>query len=388
MQAAYSSIEMLAKLVAFDTTSRDSNLALIHWVRAYLAEQGVEAVLVHDASGRKANLFATVGPKDRGGIVLSGHTDVVPVDGQAWSSDPFALARRDLRLFGRGTTDMKGFVAVALAQLPRMVKAPLKTPIHFALSYDEEVGCLGVRRLLAEIASWPEAVRPKACIVGEPTEMKVIVAHKGKRSWRVRFKGRACHSSIPHHGVNAVEAAAEFIALLNRLGRKLAKDGPFDRAFDPPATTVHTGVIHGGTALNIVPEACELLCEVRHIPGQDPDALFAGVLDQARRDIEPAMKAVDPAAGITVELMSGFPGLATRENDAVTELARACAGANAVGKVAFGCEGGLFQDAGIPTVVCGPGSIDQAHTTDEFIAESQLAACEAFIIRLVEKLST
>ncbi|MGE0714049.1 MAG: acetylornithine deacetylase [Alphaproteobacteria bacterium] len=378
------SLEMIRRLVGFDTTSRNSNLELIEWIRRYLTDHGIASELFHDDDGRKANLFATIGPADRGGVMLSGHTDVVPIDGQEWSTDAFDVVERDGRLYGRGTTDMKSFVAVALAMVPRFVAARLATPVHLAFSYDEEVGCLGVRRMIEAVAR--RDIRPTACIVGEPTEMQVIVAHKGKLSIRCDVRGFECHSSICHTGVNAVEAAAEVVACLRRIGRRLRDDGPHDPAFDPPYTTVHTGTIAGGTALNIVPKDCAIEFEFRYLPGQDPRALLAEVQDHAERVLLPEMRAVRPDTGFTWSEMSAFPGLGTPEDAPVVELVRGLSGANRTGKVAFGTEAGLFEAAGIPTVVCGPGSIDQAHKPNEFIALDQVAACEAFLGRLVDRL--
>lgn len=377
------SIEILRRLVGFDTTSRDSNLALIHWVRDYLAEYGVESRLVHDAEGRKANLYATLGPKDRGGIILSGHTDVVPIDGQDWHSNPFDLSERDGRLYGRGTSDMKSFIAVVLAHVPKFLARGLKTPLHLAFSHDEEVGCLGVRRLIDVLVKEP--LRPAACIVGEPTGMSVIAAHKGKRSWRCHVRGLECHSSVPHIGVNAVEIGADIVALLCRLGRRFRELGPFDRAFDPPYSTVHTGTMRGGTALNIVPKDCWIEFEIRHLPSDDPLRFFAEFESLVRSEIEPAMHKVASETGIDFQEMSELPGLAASESEAVVALAKAASGSNAVGKVSFGTEAGLFQRAGIPTVVCGPGFIEQAHKPNEFIAISQIEACEAFMRRLMDQ---
>ncbi|MCC7274752.1 MAG: acetylornithine deacetylase [Alphaproteobacteria bacterium] len=377
-------LQMIERLVAFDTTSRNSNLALIEWIRGYLADHGIAAELFFDDDGRKANLFATIGPADRGGVMLSGHTDVVPIDGQEWSTDAFRVTEKDGRLYGRGTTDMKSFVAVALAMVPRFAAARLATPVHLAFSYDEEVGCLGVRRMIDAVAARP--IRPTACIVGEPTGMQVVVAHKGKLSYRCDVRGFECHSSICHTGVNAVEAAAEVVVRLKRIGRRLREEGPHDPAFDPPYTTVHTGVVAGGTALNIVPKDCFVEFEFRHLPGADPRALLAEVRDYAETVLLPEMRAVRADTGFTWTEMSSFPGLGTPEDAPVVELARALSGANRTGKVAFGTEAGLFEAAGIPTVVCGPGSIDQAHKPDEFVALDQVAACEAFLGRLIERL--
>jgi acetylornithine deacetylase len=378
-------LAMIRRLVAFDTTSRDSNLQLIGFVRDHLAAHGVASELIHDETGRKANLFATIGPEDRPGLVLSGHTDVVPIDGQEWDTDPFQVVERNGRLHGRGTCDMKSFVAVVLAMLPQIQARVRATPVHLAFSYDEEVGCIGVRRMLDAISRRP--VRPYACIVGEPTEMKVIRAHKGKLSIRAHVRGFECHSSLAPRGVNAIQFAAEFIAHLNRMGRRLAADGPFDPEFDIPFTTVHTGVIQGGTALNIVPKDCSFEFEFRHLPAHDPQALLAEAVRFARQDLEPAMQAIQPDTGFRFEERSSFPGLATDDSAEITQLCKAATGANGTSKVAFGTEAGLFEASGIPTIVCGPGNIDQAHKPNEFIALSQVALCEAFLERVLERVA-
>ncbi len=378
------SLAMIERLVGMPTVSRDSNLPLVEYARDYLAGLGFAVRLIPGEGGRKANLFASIGPAGDGGVILSGHTDVVPVDGQDWSSDPFRLTRRDGRLYGRGTCDMKSFVAVALALAPAMAAARLKAPIHLAFSYDEEVGCLGVRPMLAELAR--QGLRAAACIVGEPTGMQVVSAHKGKHSWRTRVRGFECHSSLAPTGVNAVEYAAELIAFLRALARRKAAEGPFDPAYDVPHTTVHVGTVNGGTALNIVPLDCAFDWEIRYLPGDDPLALKAEVEALAGR-LAAEMQARRPATGITFEDLSSFPGLATPEDAPVVQLAKALSGANATAKVAFGTEAGLFQEAGFPTVVCGPGSIDQAHKPDEFIALDQVARCEAFVARLIARLA-
>ena len=378
----FTSIEMIRKLVGFDTTSRGSNLALIDFVRGYLAEFGIASELFFDAEKRKANLFATLGPKDRGGVMLSGHTDVVPVDGQEWSSDPFEIVEREGKLYGRGTSDMKSFVAVALALVPEFLARELTTPIHIALSYDEEIGCVGVRGMIAEIARRP--VRPKLCIVGEPTLMQPVIAHKGKISIRCRVRGLESHSALTHLGVNAVEAAAEIIAHLKRMARRRRDHGPFDRQFSPPYTTIHTGTVHGGTALNIVPRDCEFVFEFRTLPGDPPELLLEEV-QRFAAELEPEMHKVDRSTGISFEILTSTVGLSEAPESEVAELARALSGANSVGKVSFGTEAGLFQEAGIPTVVCGPGSIDEAHRPNEFIALEQIRQCEAFLRRLIER---
>lgn len=377
------SLEMIRKLVSFDTTSRNSNLGIIEFIRDYLASHGIEARLVHDEAGKKANLYATLGPQDKPGIALSGHTDVVPVDGQEWSSDPWTLTERDGKLYGRGTCDMKSFVAIALAMVPDFLAQPLATPIHLLFSYDEEVGCVGVRRLIAELKQLP--VRPASVIVGEPTGMKVIVAHKGKLSVRCHVRGFEAHSSLAPRGVNAIEYAAELIAQLNRMGRRIAAEGPFDPHYDVAHSTVHTGVIHGGTALNIVPKDCYFDFEFRHLTGVDPEALFGELKKFAETELVPAMRKVAPDTGISWEDLSSFPGLDMPEEHDVVVLAKSLAGANAVQKVAFGTEAGLFQQAGMPTIICGPGSIDQAHKPNEFVSLEQVALCEAFLGRLIKR---
>jgi acetylornithine deacetylase len=377
------SIDMLRRLVGFDTTSRESNLTLIDFVREWLDRHRIESQLVFDETGRKANLYATIGPLDVGGIMLSGHTDVVPVDGQDWHSDPFAVSAGDGKLFGRGTSDMKSFIAVILARLPELVARRLRVPIHLALSYDEEVGCRGVRRLIAALAERP--VRPRLCIVGEPTSMQPVIGHKGKRSFHCSVHGFECHSAMTHLGVNAVEAAAELVAELKAMARRKRDLGPFDADFVPPYTTIHTGRISGGTALNIVPRDCSFDFEYRLLPGDDPDGPIEALRAVVENRLLPEMRAVRPEASISFAELSAFPGLATEPDAEITRLVLALTGANGTGKVAFGTEAGLFHAAGIPTVVCGPGSIEQAHKPDEFIELDQILRCEEFIGRLFNR---
>jgi acetylornithine deacetylase len=372
--------EWIERLIAFPTVSRDSNLDLIECISTYLAGHGIQSLIVHDESGKKANLYATIGPEDRPGIMLSGHTDVVPVDGQDWSSDPFAVAERHGRLYGRGVADMKSFIAIVLASVPLFLERKLKTPLHLAFSHDEEVGCLGVRSLIAKFDAMP--VRPAFCIVGEPTLMQVVRGHKGKLSYRCFVRGHESHSALTHHGVNAVEVAAELISHLRRLARRIREQGPFDEGFDPPYTTVHTGVVHGGTQLNIVPRDCRFDFEIRPLPSEDPILMFDEVAAFAERELVPDMKAVTPDAGIRWEKLSSFPGLDTDEEAAVTRFVKQLTSGNSTGKVAYGTEAGLFSLAHIPTVICGPGSIEQAHKPDEWITLDQLARCEAFMERL------
>jgi acetylornithine deacetylase len=378
-------IDMIRRLVAFDTTSRDSNLALIDYVSDYLKKLGIESQLVFDETGKKANLFATFGPDDRPGLMLSGHTDVVPIDGQDWATDPFAVAQKDGLLYGRGTCDMKSFIAVLLAMAPEFAQAKLKAPLHFAFSYDEEVGCIGVRRLIAELGK--RKVKPMACVIGEPTSMRVIRAHKGKLSARAHVHGLECHSSLAPKGVNAIQYAAETITYISRMAKRIAEGGPFDHEYDIPHTTCHTGVIQGGTALNIVPKDCWFDFEFRHLPADDPQKLYQEVRDYAEKQLQPEMQKVHRGAGFSWEPLSSFPGLETSEDAEVTQLAKAASGGNATAKVAFGTEAGLFDQSGIPTIICGPGSIEQAHKPNEFVAIEQVAQCETFLRRLVERVA-
>jgi acetylornithine deacetylase len=376
--------EVLSALVAFDTTSRNSNLALIAWVEAYLAGLGVTSERIYDATGEKANLLASIGPPDVPGFILSGHTDVVPVDGQVWSSDPFRLRRENGRFYARGACDMKGFLAVCLAMVARMREQPLARPIHLAFSYDEEVGCIGARGIVEQLAK--KSVQPQACFVGEPTLMEVIIGHKGKRSLRVEVRGRTCHSSLAPQGVNAVEWAARLVSQIQGMARRLAAEGLRDPLYDVPYSTVHVGVLRGGTALNIVPDHAEILLEVRAIGGDDPDALVNEIVTYARHTLEPDMKAIDPDAGFAFEVFAGFPGLDMAPDHALVALAKSLAGRSDHAKVAFGTEAGLFQHiAGVPTVVIGPGSIDQAHKADEWIAIAQLEQCARFVDGVIER---
>ena len=382
--AVLSSLDLIGRLVAFDTTSRNSNLALIGFVQEYLDGWGIGSELVYDPTHRKANLYATIGPAEKSGILLSGHTDVVPVDGQDWDTDPFAVAEKAGSLYGRGTSDMKSFIAVALALVPEFVSRPLRTPVHFAFTYDEEVGCIGVRELIAALKQRP--VRPAACIVGEPTLMRPVIAHKGKRSVRCRVHGLESHSALAHEGVNAVEAAAEIVAYLKAMARRKRDEGPFDPAFAPPYTTVHTGVIQGGTALNIVPRDCSFDFEFRNIPGDDPTLLLAEVKRYAQT-LLPEMHSVSRATGIAFEEMNAVDGLDMAPDDPLVHLTQSLTGANDTGKVSFCAEAGLYQDAEIPTVICGPGSIEVAHKPNEYIAIDQVRQCETFMRRLMDHLA-
>ncbi len=378
-------LKLIRELIAFPTVSRDSNLELIDYVREWLRPLDADVRLTFDRDKRKANLFATLGPRGMPGVVLSGHTDVVPVDEQVWSSDPFTLTERDGRLYGRGTSDMKSFIACALALAPASVQRGLQTPVHLAFSYDEEVGCLGVRDLLADMMQ--AGIKPLSCIVGEPTEMRPVIAHKGKQSYRCTVRGLASHSAYAPYGVNAVEAAAEAVAFLKQLARRHRDRGPYDRGFDVAYTTVHTGVIRGGTALNIVPHDCVFDFEFRNLPGDDPDALLQEFETHVRGVIEPEMHAVDVRSGFNIVRMSEIPALNTGAETEITAWAQEFSGCNDIAKVSFGTEASQFQVAGVPTVVCGPGSIREAHKPDEFVTLAQVAQCERFLRRLFERLT-
>ncbi|NIB41086.1 acetylornithine deacetylase [Pseudomaricurvus alkylphenolicus] len=380
------SISLLQQLVAFDTTSHLSNLALIDFIVDYLKGFGVESQRVFSENKSKANLYATIGPKDIPGVMLSGHTDVVPVKGQSWDTNPFTVVEKDGALFGRGTADMKGFIAVVLSRVPQMVEADLKTPIHLAFSYDEEIGCVGVRRLLHMMEGLP--VKPAMCIIGEPTEMSVGVAHKGKIAARVKVRGVESHSSLPQNGVNAIEYAAELIAYIRRYARQLAQKGPFDSSFETPYSTLQTGVIQGGSAVNIVPNSCEFDFEIRNIPLQNIEELFHKVEAFARDELQPTMRSEHKQSGITIERLSSYPGLLTPANAEIVRFVKKLANQDKVGTIAFGTEGGLFSETlGIPTVVCGPGSIVQAHKPNEYIRVPQLRRAEQMIDRLISSLS-
>ncbi|NMM01231.1 acetylornithine deacetylase [Paraburkholderia sp. RP-4-7] len=379
-----SSRELLERLIGFATVSRDSNLELIAFIRHYLAELGVESELFYNPERTKANLFATIGPRDRGGVVLSGHTDVVPVDGQAWTVEPFRLTERDGRLYGRGTADMKGFIASVLAAVPVFLKRTLKLPVHLAFSYDEEVGCLGVRPMLAELEKRPH--KPHLCLIGEPTELKPVLGHKGKLAMRCQVKGAACHSAYAPYGVNAIEYAARLIGRLGEIGAQLAQPEHHDQRFDPPFSTVQTGTIKGGRALNIVPAECEFDFEVRALPGFDAHEVADELQTYAEAELLPRMRSVQPDTGIRLQPLSAYPGLATSPDSEAARLLALLSGSTEFGTVAFGTEGGLFDQAGIPTVVCGPGSMDQGHKPDEFITLEQLTRCDAMLVRLAEYL--
>ncbi len=375
------SAEILARLVRFETVSAASNLELVEWVRGFLAGHGVESALVRDHTGRKAGLLATIGPADRPGVLLSGHTDVVPVEGQAWSSDPFVLRAADGRLYGRGAADMKGFLACALNAAAAAASGSLRTPLNLALSYDEEVGCVGVRRVIEAMDRF--GMRPRLCIVGEPTSMAVAIGHKGKTAARAVCTGREGHSALAPRATNAIHLACDLVAAIRARQAAIAAHGHRDAAYDVPYTTLHVGRIAGGVALNIVPNRCEIEFEIRNLAADDPQALLDGLAAEAARIAEATGV---PEAGIEIAVTNAYPGLDTPPASEAVRLVSALAGTGTT-KVAYGTEGGLFAETlGLATVVCGPGDMAQGHKPDEFVTEAQLAACDAMLGRLVERL--
>ena len=372
---------MLAELVRFDTTSRDGNIPLIEFVEDYLDNWDIPHFRVDYEAGKKTNLFATIGPDIAGGIVLSGHTDVVPVDGQKWASDPFELTERDGRLYGRGTCDMKGFIAVALALVPQFKAANLKTPIHLALSCDEEVGCKGVRPLVAHIRDHMK--KPRAVIVGEPTSMQVVNSHKAALTFSTEVTGHEAHSSLTDQGVNAIMVAGELLGEINRIREDLTARGDPSHRFNPPYSTIHVGVIEGGTAKNIIPRKCSFQWETRLLPLADP-AEVPTRFEKFASSLEPAMKKIAGDTGINNQQTNIVPGLAPEDNSPAEHLALHLAGANGTHAVSYCTEAGLFQQIGIPAIICGPGSIEQAHKPDEYIDISEMQKCEVFMKRLLE----
>jgi acetylornithine deacetylase len=373
--------DLLARLVAFDTTSHKSNLPLIRFVEDYLRQHGVESTLVPTPDGQKASLFATIGPTGVGGVALSGHTDVVPVEGQAWSSDPFTLVERGGRLYGRGACDMKGYLACVLAMVPELRARNLATPVHIAFSYDEEVGCTGVRPMVAELgASLP---LPRMVLVGEPTGMAVVDSHKGPMRWTVHLTGKAAHSSMPHLGVNAVSYAGRLLGELARIEAEL-EESSRDERFDPPYTTLQITQFAGGTASNIVPAACWFGWEIRRLPGFDAAALDARFRRFAEEQCVVPMRQAAPEAGVRIELVNEVPPFLADAGSPVVPLTLKLAQQNDTFAVCYATEASLFQQGGAPAVVCGPGHIAQAHTPDEYLALSELEKCLAFLARVAD----
>ena len=377
-------INILKDLVGFATVSRDPNRALIDYVADRLGSTNADVRIIPDENGGKANLFATTGPRDRGGVMLSGHTDVVPVDGQEWTVPAFACTEMNGRLYGRGTADMKGFVASALHAFEVAADTELATPLHLALSYDEELGCLGVRSMIDMLAAAP--VRPQMCIVGEPTEMGLATGHKGKTVVRADCTGMAAHSSLAPLAVNAVHLACDLVSAIRSRQKSIVENGAHDGAYNIPYTTLHVGRIEGGVQVNIVPQEACVEFEIRNLAGDDPTLLIEAIA----QDIAPviaAAKTTCPDADIQLTVVNSYPGLETALDEQVVILLRDLTGVNATCKVAFGTEGGLFaRDLGIPTVVCGPGSMDQGHKPDEFITLEQLAICDQMLSGLTARL--
>jgi acetylornithine deacetylase len=383
LAASLTTAELLATLVSFDTTSRNSNLALIGFVREYLDAHGIPYRVSTDTTGEKANIHAIIGPHGPGGIALSGHVDTVPVDGQAWSADPFTLRRAQGRLYARGAADMKGFVSACLSAVPDIKARNLARPLHLFISYDEEVGCNGARRLIQDFDE--SGLKPALCVVGEPSGMQPILAHKGKLNLGVTVRGVTGHSAEPGKGVNAIQAAGEAVAYVAAEARRLAKEGPFEEGFDPPHTTIHIGTIRGGTILNIIPELCEFTMEWRTIPGDDAARHVQRMKQFVADTVEPAMRAVSAKTGFAFEVLTTMPGLSLDPSHALTDIVKQLTGSNSAGKVSYGTEGGFYQGAGIATIICGPGHIAQAHQPDEWVAQEQLDTCDAFIRRLVDR---
>lgn len=378
-------VSILRDLVAFPTVSSDGNLELIEYVSAYLADCGATVETYRDAGGSKANLFATLGPPCDGGIVLSGHTDVVPVTDQEWSSDPFELLERDGRYFARGACDMKGFIAAALAVSPELAEADLARPVHFALTYDEEVGCIGARALMEEIERLD--IRPSVAIIGEPTEMRVIEGHKGCYEYTVEFTGLEGHGSLPDQGVNAVEYAVRYITRLMALQEQLRAQVPDGSRFEPPWTTLQVGRLAGGIAHNVIPGHCSVDWEMR--PVQRADAAFVKEAMTAYVDdtLRPAMRAVSTTADISTRVVGEVDGLEPVTESEAVRIVSELTGANTADVVSFGTEAGLYQGLGISTVVCGPGSIEQAHKPDEFITRDQLGKALSTLTDLIPRLT-
>jgi acetylornithine deacetylase len=377
--------QWLAKLIAFDTTSRHSNMALIEYVQSWFKQHGMHSRLTNDATEPKANLFGTLPAKDgstTGGLVLSGHTDVVPVDGQAWDTNPFEAIEKDGKIYGRGACDMKGFLAVGLALLPTFKSLALPYPVHYALSYDEEVGCRGAPSMIYDLVH--ANIRPTACIVGEPTNMRPVIAHKGIQVFKVKLTGVAAHSSLTPKGCNAIEYAAQLICFIRQLATSL-KNNPLDNLFDVPFTSVSANMIHGGIAHNIIPAQCEFEFEFRHLPQVEPRSIVEPIEKYIQQELLPAMRKENPAANIELINIAAAPSFESHHTSHIHQLSHQLCNEQDNHKVAYATEAGLFQRANIPTIVCGPGSIEQAHRANEFVAIEQLQQCEAFLLSLAQK---
>ena len=386
MTQTYTPREMIEKLIGIPTVSRDSNLELITFVSDYLAQFGIESRTVANETGDKANMYATVGPNVEGGIILSGHTDVVPVDGQPWDTDPFTIVEKDGKLFGRGTCDMKSFYAIALAQVPQMLEKGIKKPIHFALSYDEEVGCLGAPAMISEMVS--NVPKPSAVIVGEPTDMKVVVRHKGIMTFEAFIRGHEVHSSQQHRGVSAVMTAGRMIEKLYQMQEYNKKTSDPDNGFAPPYTTVHVGQVNGGTAHNITARDAWFVCDIRAIAGQMPMDFYEEFKAWVDAEVVPGMQATNADTGVRLEPGLFVPGLDSGDDEEAVQLAKQITGENGTEIVSYGTEAGQFQMAGYSVVICGPGSIDQAHQANEFITLDQIARSTVFMEKLIDRLAS
>jgi len=376
---------LLERLIGFDTVSAKSNLGLIDWVADYLDQLKVPVRLTRDARGEKANLFATIGPMRSGGVVLSGHTDVVPPGERDWISDPFVATRRDGRIYGRGTADMKGFIALALSRVPQFQAAAIDRPIHLALSFDEEVGCIGVRSLIADLGSI--GIAPGLAVIGEPTGMRPANAHKGCALFSTLVTGLDGHSSAPHRAVNAIDAAAEIVMMIGRIAADLAHAAGHDQRFDPPFSTVNVGRIDGGTAFNVVARQCRIDWECRALPGFDPEEVKSRLHQFIDQELLPRMRRIHPESSVTTDAIIAVPWLDAEPDGPAERLATACCGHHGCDTVAFATEAGLFQAAGLSAIICGPGSITDAHRPNEFISLDQLREGGAFLDRLAEKMA-
>lgn len=376
-------LDWLKQLISFNTTSRDSNAALIHSIEKFFVDLAIDYRLTQNDAGNKFNLFASL-PDEKGGmqggLILSGHTDVVPVDGQIWETNPFAATQIDDCIYGRGTSDMKGFLAVVLALVPEIQKLSRKKPVHFAFSFDEEVGCHGARLMIADFVS--ANIKPSACIVGEPSMMQPVIAHKGISLYQCVVTGRAVHSSLTHKGFNAIDYAAQLITYIREVAHLLSVSGPFDKVFDVPYSTLSTNIIHGGSADNIIPATCDFYFELRHLPQASPDKIIEQIEQYAQTVILPKMQCEE--AAITFKKLGSVPSFEASENSDIKQLLQQHSAEKTPTKVAYATEAGLFQSANIATVICGPGSIEQAHRPNEYVAISQLALCEEILLKVVK----
>ena len=376
------SLDLLQTLIGFDTTSFKSNLNLIKFIKNYLNKYEIKSELVYDDTKNKANLFATIGPNSTGGIVLSGHTDVVPVSNQKWDTDPFQLIEKDQKLYGRGASDMKSFIALVLSRVPKIIEKKLSKPIHLAFSYDEEIGCVGVHGLLDLIEK--KSIKPEFCIVGEPTSMEVVIGHKGKHSYSVKVDGLSCHSGQAPFGVNAINYASKLIAYIDELNKEKSINGPFDQDYEVPYTTLHTGLINGGTILNIVPNLCEFEFEIRNLATDDPLKLVNKIKDYTNQKLINDMHKVSSKTGIHFNEKVNYPALDISADIEPVKKIKELLNNQKHKKVVYGTEGGLFKNRfDIPTIVCGPGSIDQAHKPNEYISIEQIKKCSNFLDNLI-----